>query len=295
LLLAAGGVALVGAWASTALAQQPATRPAIAPGTGGQEMALQGVGVDERFDSAVPRDATFRDHEGRTVRLGDIVDGARPVVLHFVYHSCATVCDLAMGNVASVLAQQPWTVGVEYDVITLSMDPRDTPADAAAARGRIIGRYGREEAQHGWHFLVGDASEIARVAEAVGYRYRWDDATQQFAHPGVLMILQSSGRVARYLYGLEIAPNDVRLGLIEASSDRSISTTERVLMFCYRYDAHDSRYVLAAWNIMRAGGALTVLLLGGFLGFYWLRERRRASSAGPEGGPVELRPGTTRA
>ncbi len=275
----ASGVALALAWAGpgvgTARAQQPVTRPVIAPGTGGQEMALQGVGVDERFGVPIPRDITLRDHEGNPVRIGDIVDGTRPVVLHFVYYSCATVCDLAMNEVAGVLTQQPWTVGTDFDVITVSMDPRDTPADARDARGRLLGRYARTEAEHGWHFLVGDEGEIHRLAEAVGYRYRWDEATQQFAHPGVVTVLQESGAVARYLYGIEIPADDLRLALLEASRNRSMTTTERVLMFCFRYDQHDSRYVLAAWNVMRAGGALTVLALGSFLGTYWLRERRR--------------------
>jgi protein SCO1/2 len=276
----AGGLAFAGAWtSSTAEAQQPVTRPAIAPGTGGREMALQGIGVDERFDARVPADATFLDHEGHAVRLGDIVDGTRPTVLQFVYYSCATVCDLAMNNVATTLTQQPWTVGTDFDVVTISMDPHDTTADAAAARGRLLGRYGRTEAEHGWYFLTGEEEQIARVADAVGYRYRWDAPTQQFAHPAVLMVLQDNGAVARYLYGLEVPADDLRLGLLEASNNRSMTTTERVLTFCFRYDQHDGRYVLAAWNIMRAGGALTVAVLGGILGTYWLRERRKTRSA----------------
>lgn len=289
----AGGLAFAGAWGMpfVADAQQPVTRPEIAPGTGGREMALQGVGVDERFDSSIPLDATFRDHEGNTVRIGDIVDGRRPVVLHFVYYSCATVCDLAMNNVATALTQQPWTVGTDFDVITVSMDPRDTPTDARNARGRLLGRYGRTEAEQGWHFLVGDEEQIQRLADAVGYRYRWDEPTQQFAHPAVLMILQDSGAVARYLYGLEIPPDDVRLALIEASQNRAMSTTDRVLSFCFQYSQHDGRYVLAAWNLMRAGGVLTIVLLGGFLGTYWLRERRKSargstSSLAKEASPV---------
>lgn len=293
----AGGIALVGAWSSALVvsAQQPVTRPTIAPGTGGQEMALQGVGVDERFGAAIPRDITLRDHEGHSVRIGDIVDGTRPVVLHFVYYSCATVCDLAMGEVATVLTQQPWTVGTDFDVITVSMDPRDTPAAARDARGRMIGRYGRTEAEHGWHFLVGDEGEIRRLADAVGYRYRWDEPTQQFAHPAVVTVLQESGAVARYLYGIEIPADDLRLALLEASQNRSMTTTERVLMFCFRYDQHDSRYVLAAWNVMRAGGVLTVLALGSFLGTYWLRERRRARQQGPDKNPTTpARPLATR-
>lgn len=280
----AGGLVFAGAWAvpffapSETAAQQPITRPEIAPGTGGQEMALQGVGVDERFDSAVPRDATFRDHAGNPIRIGDIVDGNRPVVLHFVYYSCATVCDLAMNSVAEVLARQPWTIGVDYDVITLSMDPHDTPADASAARGRLLGRYARTEAEHGWHFLVGDADQIQRVADAVGYRFRWDEPTHQFAHPAVVIVLQDSGAVARYLYGIDVPADDMRLALLEASQNRSMTTTERVLSFCFTYSQHDGRYVLAAWNVMRAGGVLTMLVLGGFLVTYWVRERRRSAS-----------------
>lgn len=283
----AGGLAFAGAWGvpfawpELAQAQQPVTRPEIAPGTGGQEMALQGVGVDERFDATLPADATFRDHEGNTVRLGDIVDGSRPTVLHFVYYSCATVCDLAMNNVATLLTQQPWTVGTDFDVITISMDPHDTTSDASAARGRLLGRYGRTEAERGWHFLVGDEDQIRRLADAVGYRFRWDEATHQFAHPAVLMVLQDSGAVARYLYGLEVPSDDLRLALLEASQNRSMTTSERVLSFCFQYDQHDGRYVVAAWRVMRAGGALTVLLLGGFLGTSWLRERRRSAKAAP--------------
>ena len=281
----AGGLAFAGAWAvpffapTAAFAQQPVTRPEIAPGTGGQEMALQGVGVDERFDSSIPRDATFRDHAGNVVRIGDIVQGNRPVVLQFVYYSCATVCDLAMNAVAEVLREQPWTIGVDYDVITISMDPNDAPSAASAARGRLLGRYGRTEAEQGWHFLVGDADQIQRVADSVGYGFRWDELTHQFAHPAVLMILQDSGAVARYLYGIDVPADDVRLGLLEASQNRSMTTTERVLQFCFTYSQHDGRYVLAAWNVMRAGGVLTMLVLGGFLVTYWVRERRRAAAA----------------
>jgi len=184
-----------------------------------------------------------------------------------------------MNNVATVLTQQPWTVGTVFDVVTISMDSRDTPADARAARGRLLGRYGRTEAEHGWHFLVGDDEQIRRVADAVGYRFRWDDLTHQFAHPAVAMVLKDNGEVARYLYGLELAPDDLRLALLEAAQNRSMTTGERVLMFCFRYDQHESRYVLAAWNVMRAGGALTALALGGILGSYWLMERRRSAAA----------------
>lgn len=271
---AALALALV-ALPAPAVAQPSVVRPEIPPGTGGEEMLLAGVGVDETFDRAVPADASFLDHDGRAVRLGDIVDGTRPVLLHFVYYNCAIVCENALTSLAQTLATQPWTVGLEFDVVTISMDPRDGPAAAADARGRVLGRYGRAEADRGWHFLTGTAVEIARVSDAVGYRFRWDEATQQFAHPAAVVLLAPSGRPARYLYGLEVAPNDVRIGLVEAAEGASVSTVDRALLFCFRWDRHESRYVLAAWNVMRAGGVLTVFLLGGTLLYFWRRERRR--------------------
>lgn len=270
------------------VAAQAGIRPAIPPGTGGEEMLLRGVGVDEALDAPVPLDATFLDHEGRAVRLGDVVDGTRPVLMHFVYHSCAIICENSLNAMAVMLAGQTWTVGVEYDVVTLSMDHRDGPAESALARGRVLSRYPRTEAEHGWHFLTGTEAEIRRVADAIGYRFRWDDATEQFAHPAVVTLLQSSGRIARYLYGLELSPTDVRLGLIEAAGDRTVSSTggwvdgvvDTALLYCFRWDQHESRYVLFAWNIMRGGGLLTFLALGSFLLFHWRRERRREASKG---------------
>lgn len=267
---------------------QAGIRPVIPPGTGGEEMLLRGVGVSEHLDAAVPADATFLDHEGRAVRLGDIVDGSRPVLLNFVYYDCAIICENALNGIAETLGDQPWTVGIEYDVVTISMDPRDRPDVAALARGRVLARYPRAEAEHGWHFLTGTEAEIQRVTRAVGYDYRWDDATQQFAHPAVVILLQRSGRVARYLYGLELASNDVRLGLIEAAGDRTLASAgsnvvdgivDRALMFCFRWSQTENRYVVYAENLMRAGGALTALTIGTALFLYWRRERRRDRAA----------------
>ncbi|GAB4198012.1 MAG: SCO family protein [Sandaracinaceae bacterium] len=255
---------------------QAGIRPVIAPGTGGAEQVLQEVGVDETYESPIPLDATFRDHEGREVTLGSLWRADRPAILQFVYYGCATTCDVALNGTASVLVQQPRTVGTDLDVYTISMDPRDTPQAARDARGRILGRYGRAEAEEGWHFLVGDEGEIARVAEAVGYRFRWDEVSQQFAHPAVLMILRAgpSPRVGRYLYGIEHTANDVRLGLAEAADGRTLDPVESALLYCFRYDAHEGRYVVAAWRIMRVGGGITAMVLIGALLTFWRRELR---------------------
>lgn len=273
---------LLGTSGATARAQGATApiRPDIPPGTVPDE--IPGVGIDESFETPLPADAVFVDHEGARVRLGDLFDGERPVVLALVYHQCASFCDMVLRAVADTLAQQPWTVGVEYDVITLSIDPRDTPAVLSEARTRILGRYGRDEAARGWHFLGGTEQEIRRVTDAIGYRYHWDERTEQFAHPGAIMVLQPSRRMSRYLYGLEFSFNDVRIALMEASEGRHLATSEQIirasLLYCFRWDHADGRYVLAAWRIMRLGGVVTVVVLGGVLFTFWRRERARGAT-----------------
>lgn len=257
---------------------------------------LENVGVDEHLDRRIPLDITFRDHTGKAVKVGDYIDGERPVLLNLVYHSCPSFCSLVLDGTVAVLAQQAWTVGKEFTVLTVSIDPRDTPEAATERRRRALRSYGRDAAEDGWHFLVADESltdhellssfgaypSAERLADAVGFRYQWMPRQRQYAHPGVIMLLTSDGRVARYLYGLEYPVNDVRLGLLEASEGRSISTVERVLLYCYQYDASQQEYVVMAWRVMQIGGTLTVLLLGGFLAFFWRRElrkkRRKAAS-----------------
>ncbi len=259
---------------------QAGIRPVITPGTGGAEMILREVGVDESYETAIPLDASFRDHDGRSVTMGELWHADRPAILQFVYHSCATTCDVVMVGVTSVLSQQPRTVGTDVDVYMISMDPRDTPSDAAAARARMLGRYGRAGAETGWHFLVGEETQIRRVADAVGYRYRWDAPSQQFAHPAVMMILRAGEqpRAGRYLYGIEQSPNDVRLGLAEAADGRTVDAVESALLYCFMYDAQQGRYVVMAWRIMRIGGGLTALALLIVLATFWRRELRARRS-----------------
>jgi len=262
---------------------QAGIRPVISPGTGGAEMILRDVGVDENYETTIPLDATFQDHEGRRVTIGELWHADRPAILQFVYHSCATTCDVVMVGVTSVLTQQPRTVGTDLDVYMISMDPRDTPSAAAAARARMLGRYGREGAENGWHFLVGEETQIQRVAEAVGYRYRWDSPSQQFARPAVMLILRAGEqpRAGRYLYGIEQSPNDVRIGLAEAADGRTVDAVEAALLYCFMYDAQQGRYVVMAWRIMRIGGGLTALALLAVLAGFWRRELRVRRSPPP--------------
>ncbi len=236
---------------------------------------LDRVGVDEHLDEPLPLDTEFTDSDGKTVRLGDFFDGERPVLLTFSYHSCPTLCSMVLDATVNAAKEQDWTVGDEYVAVNVSIDPRDTPAKAAEKRREILGKYGRRDGGE-WHFLVGSAEASAAVARAAGFRYFYDERVQQYAHPATLMLLTPQGKLARYLYGLRFEPNDVRFGLLEAAQGKSITTTEQILLYCYTYDPDEQSYVPVAMNIMKLGGALTVLILGSFLFLFWRRERRRS-------------------
>ncbi|MFO0693585.1 MAG: SCO family protein [Polyangiales bacterium] len=243
---------------------------------------LDRVRVDEHLDATIPRNLTFRDLSGRTVRLSDLVNGQKPVVLTFAYHSCPTLCSMVMDAVVRGLREINWTIGEEYEVITVSIDPHEDLAKARNKRRSLLEAYGRRQAANGWHFLVGDQDEIRALTDAVGYRYFYDSAQHQYAHPAAITILTPNGRIARYLYGLEFNPSDIRLGLLEASEGRSISSTEHFLLYCYAYDPSIKSYSLMARRVMMAGGVLIILALAAFLGTLWRRELKRARSGAVE-------------
>lgn len=252
---------------------------------------LENVDVNEQLDKPLPMDATFRDHTGKVVRLGDYFDGKRPVLLTLAYHTCKVVCSMVLGAEVEVLKQQSWTLGKEFRAVTISIDPRDDVKAAAKKREQMMALYGRPEVTDGWDFLVGDKANIDMVAKAVGFQYRYDPRHDQYAHPAVLMMATPSGKMARYLYGLQFQPKDVRLGLLEASEGRSISTVEKAILYCYMYDPIGARYVVIGKNVMKLGGVLTMLVLGTFLGFMWrgeIRGRRAREAAS------SLRPQSTR-
>lgn len=258
---------LIGGFASVVLdLGRASAQPAIMPAE------LEGVDVSEQLDKPLPLDAYFRDHTGKVVRLRDYFDGKRPVALTLAYHSCKVVCSMVLAAELESLKQQPWTLGKEFRAVTISIDPRDTPATAAKKRKQMLALYGRKA--EGWDFLVGDETNIARVAKAVGFKYRYDLRQDQYAHPAVFMLAKPNGEMARYLHGLEYPPNDVRVGLLEASQGRSISTIEKAILYCYTYDPIGAKYVVVARNVMKLAGVVTVFVLGGFLLLMWRREAR---------------------
>jgi protein SCO1 len=245
-----------------AAALLPALLSATAPGPAAdaRPQALRDVGFDQRLGETLPLDAALRDESGRAVRLGDYF-GRRPVVLSLAYYGCPMLCTLSLNGLASALKTLSFDAGREFEVVTVSFEPKETAEQAAAAKKTYLERYGRPTAGSGWHFLTGDAAAVAAVTRAVGFRFAWDDETRQYAHPTGIVVATAEGRIARYLYGVEYAPKDLRLALVEASSGRVGSPVDQLLLYCYQYDPVRGRYGAAILRTVRAFGILTVVAL----------------------------------
>jgi protein SCO1/2 len=240
---------------------------------------LKDVGFDQRLGERVPLDLAFRDHEAEPVHLADYFRAGKPVLLSLVYYECPMLCDLTLSGLAQSLKPLELTAGRDFELVTVSFDPGEGPAEAAAARSRYVPRYGRTEAWEGWHFLTGEPAEIAALAEAVGFRYQYDPERDEYAHAAGLVMLTPDGEVSRYFFGTDHPAKDLRLGLVETAEEKIGSPIDQILLYCYHYDPALGRYSAATMNLLRAGGALTVLLLGGFV-VIMLRRERRAAAAG---------------
>jgi protein SCO1/2 len=235
--------------------------------------ALRAIGFDQHLDEHLPLDTPLRDEQGRAVQIGEYF-GRRPVVLVFAYYDCPMLCTLAINGLSSALKVLSLDPGADFEIVTVSIDPRDTPAAAAAKKAGYLERYKRAGAAAGWHFLTGDQPSIDRLTGTAGFRYAWDADTKQFAHPTGIIVLTPDGRMARYLFGIEYGPRDLRLAIVEASAGKVGSPVDALLLYCYHYDPMTGRYGLAIMRAMRIAGAATVLALGGFI-FVMLRRERR--------------------
>ncbi len=234
------------------------------------------VRIDQKLNAQVPLDLVFRDERGDTVRLGDYFH-AKPVVLSFVYYQCPMLCTQVLNGMVDGFKGLNLSVGNEFDVVTVSIDPRDTPELAAEKKEAYLQAYGRPGAEEGWHFLTGQEPSIRPLADAVGFRYMYDETSGQFAHAAGIMVATPEGRIARYFYGIEYSPRDLRFALIDASQNKIGSLVDKLLLLCYHYDPMTGKYGPIITNIFRAGGALTVLVVGGSLFMFFRRERRRAA------------------
>ncbi len=246
----------------------------------GQQLAVfEGVGIEEKLGERIPLDLTFRDEAGQPVTLRTFFDGRRPVLLTLVYHDCPMLCNLVLDGLAKTLRQMSWTPGDQFEVLVVSFNHRETPELVRRKKAHYVDMLDRPEAAAGLHFLTGDSTTIRTLTDAVGFYFRWVPEKQQFAHPAALMFLSGEGKISRYLYGLEHDPGDVRKALVEASEGKVGTIVDQVLLYCFQYDPNENSYVANAFNIMRLGGAVTVVLLGITLFLFWRRERRRQQEA----------------
>ncbi|HWU41113.1 MAG TPA: SCO family protein [Candidatus Acidoferrum sp.] len=230
------------------------------------------VGFDQRLNEQVPLDLAFRDEGGRPVRLGDYF-GGKPVILSLVYYNCTTLCPMILDGLVRSLNPVSFDIGKQFSVLTVSFDPRETPAQAAAKKAEYVRRYRRPGAADGWHFLTGEEAAIRQLTQAVGFRYVYDAKTEQFAHAAGILMLTPQGKVARYFYGFDFSPRDLRLGLIEAAANTIGTPIDQVLLYCYHYDPLTGQYGLIIMNALRLSALATVLALGTFILVMFRRER----------------------
>jgi len=265
----AGAMALVSAVVSAqGIAPQAGLPSNEVPGVLGK------VGFEQRLNEQLPLDLMFKDEAGRDVRLGDYF-GKKPVVLTFVYYECPMLCTQVLNGLASALGVIDESIGREFDVVTVSFDPRETPTLAAGKKQAYLDRYKREGAERGWHFLTGRQASIDALTKAAGFSYAWDEDTKQFAHASGVVVATPEGKLANYFFGIDYSPRDLKFALIESSQGKVGKFAEKVLLYCYHYDPATGQYGFEAMRAVRIGGAVTLVALVGFV-FVSLRRERAA-------------------
>lgn len=241
---------------------------------------LRDVSLAQNLNTQVPADLMFRDENGKTVRLGDFF-GHKPIVLSLVYFECPALCTEVLNGELRTIRSMSLDLGKDFDAVTVSFEPNDTPVLAKAKRDVYAGQYGRPGAADNWHFLTGEQPSIDALTRAVGFHYAYDSENRQYAHAAAIMVLTPDGRISRYFYGVQYPVRDLRLGLVQASAGKIGTLTDQALLYCYQYDPMTGKYGLVVMNVVRAGGGLTVLALGIFMLIMFRRDRRdpRVSSA----------------
>lgn len=265
-----------------------AAQPALAQRIDPLPKDLEGITVEEHLDAQLPLDAQFVNDSGQTITLGELFDGERPVILSLNYSNCPMLCRVQLNGLVEAVSEWQWTAGKEYKVVSVSIDPRETPQRAKETKQKYLQVYGRPGTGDGWHFLVGDQENIDRVASTVGFGYRYMKDRDEYIHAAVIMVCTPEGRTSRYLYGVTYDPQTLRLSLVEAAEGKIGSTLDQVLLFCFHYDATKGRYGPTARNLMKVGGLLTMLVLGAVLvPYWWRRNRKMADDATEQANPDE--------
>ncbi len=247
-------------------------REAVPP-AGAMPALLQEIGLDQKLNERLPLTLAFRDEQGRSVTLGDYF-GRRPVILSLVYYECPMLCTQVLNGLTSALSVMNFTIGKEFDIVTVSFDPGETPELARAKKAAYLERYARDGAGDGWHFLTGDAREISALTRAVGFRYAYNAEVDQYAHASGVMVVTPQGRLSHYFFGIEYAPRDLRLALVDAAESRIGSPVDQLLLACFHYDPASGKYSLAIMKLVRMAGIVTLVAIGGAIVLLRRRERR---------------------
>ncbi|MBD3299203.1 MAG: SCO family protein [candidate division Zixibacteria bacterium] len=234
---------------------------------------LQGIDVIEHPGDTIPLDLTFTNDQGEEVMLGDYFHNEKPVILTLSYTNCPMLCTVLLNGLTNGVRGLEWRPGAEYQMVNVSIDPLETVELTQQRKKRYLESVGPMQSKRGWAFLVGNEDNINALSDAVGFQYYYDEKQDMYAHPAVIFILTEAGVISRYLYGIEYAPRDLKLSLLEASEGKIGSTVDRIILYCFHYDPDAGGYVLFASNVMRLGGLVTLILLAVFLGTYWVRER----------------------
>lgn len=282
-----------------ALAMLVSTSLVMSARAGAQEnvrpVEFDGVGVEERMNQVVPGELTFQDQSGKMVRLADVIPNDRPTVINLAYFRCPMLCGMVQQGAVKSLKQQAWSIGKEFNVVTVSIDPRDDMTSASQKRNKLLSLYNRPSAEAGWTFLTGTQSMIDALANAIGFHVKYDEASGDYAHPAALVFLGPGRKITRYLYGLEFEKLDMRLALLESSqglAKASPNMADRMMMFCFQYDPKGQKYGLAGRFWMRVGGVITMFALGGTLFALWRREFKKSAAAEKAARQAQLESGT---
>lgn len=236
----------------------------LSPPANQRPPALKHVGIEQRLNQQIPPSLEFRDEAGNPVRLGQYF-GKGPLILNFVYFHCPMLCGQVLQGLTGALRAIGYTAGRDFTVLTVSFDPHETPEMAAAKKKTVLASYGRPQAEQGWHFLTGSAASIAALTRAAGFQYQYNAQENQFAHPTAIMTLTPEGKVSQYYYGIEYAPRDLRLGLVQASNGQIGTLVDEALLYCYRYDPKTGKYSAIVSRVLRISGALWLAMVGAFL------------------------------
>jgi protein SCO1/2 len=282
-VVTAVGLLLLAAYCSPLTAQAQYAQPPVGPvPTGNSTEVLKKVDIEQRLGNQIPLDLKFRDESGREVRLGEYFAKGKPVALTLVYYECPMLCSQVLNGAVGAFQALSFTAGKEFEVVTVSFDPREGSELAAKKKETYLRRYKREGAEAGWHFLTGDKASIDALAESVGFHYVWDEQSQQFAHASAVMVATPAGKLSHYFYGIDYAPKDLRLAFVEASEGKIGSPVDSLLLFCYHYDPASGRFA-PVMGVLRAAGVLTVFGVVGLL-VYLMRKTRRREAALSAGG-----------